>query len=467
MISLRDILEGSGGVLRGNAHPDLLLRHVRHDSREVEPGDLFVAIVGERHDGHDFIPDALARGARAVMIDRQHAPSLEGLSVPVIVVDDTVAGLQRLASYWRSLFDVRVIGITGSIGKTSTKEAVASVASQRYQVVRTRRSYNTDIGVSLTLLEITPDTEVVVLELGEAYRLNEVRELCQLGRPSIGVVTNVSYSHLGRMGTIEAISESIAELPESLPDDGVAVLNGDDFRVRAMAERCRCPVVLYGLAPDCTVRAEAIESHGLAGISFDLILDGQRSRVRLPLLGRHSVHTALAAIATGRALGMTLDEILPGFSDPTVQVRLLTVPGINGSTILDDTYNANPTSCLAALSLLAEIPAKRRIAVFGDMYELGWYEEEGHRLVGRRAATVVDRLFTLGPRARLIAAEAVSGGLPAVAVVATEDRRELVDLLRDTLEPGDFVLVKGARGMRMEEIVEALRAPRQQVEEVK
>jgi len=183
------------------------------------------------------------------MVDRQHAPSLEELSVPVIVVDDTTAGLQRLASYWRSLFDVRVVGITGSIGKTSTKEAVASVASQRYQVVRTRLSYNTDIGVSLALLEITPDTEVVVLELGEAYRLNEVRELCQLGRPSIGVVTNVSYSHLGRMGTLEAIAESIAELPESLPDDGVAVFILCHSRFRAMASRARSRAGRYRCPP--------------------------------------------------------------------------------------------------------------------------------------------------------------------------------------------------------------------------
>lgn len=459
MITLRDIVEGSGGTVRGHGSPDLLLRHVRHDSRDVQPGDFFVAIVGEQHDGHTFIPDALQRGAQAVMVDRRHLHVAEGLEVPVVVVDDTVVGLWRLAAYWRDLFDVRVVAITGSIGKTSTKEAVASVAAQRYSVVRTKKSYNTVIGIAVTLLEITPDTEVVVLELGEAYRLNEVRELCEVGKPSIGVVTNVSYSHLARMGSVEAIAASIAELPESLPADGVAILNGDDVRVRAMADRCRCPVVYYGLAPDCAVRAESVESHGLAGISFDLVVDGERNRVKLPLLGRHSVHTALAAIATGRAFGMTVDEILQGFEDPTVQVRLLTVPGINGSTLLDDTYNANPTSCMAALSLLEEIPARRRIAVFGDMLELGWYEEEGHRLVGRRAAAVVDRLFTLGPRARLIAEEALAAGMPHDAVVSTEVRRDLVELVRQELKPGDFVLVKGARGMRMEEIVEALRAP--------
>lgn len=461
MISLRDVLEGSKGSIQGTRSLDLLIKHVRHDSRDVQPGDLFVAIVGERQDGHSFIPDALARGAVAVMVDQAHAAQYEGLSVPVVVVDDTLAALQRLASYWRGLFDLQVVGITGSVGKTSTKEAVAAVASQRYRVVKSRGSYNNEIGVPLTLLDITPDTEVAVVEIGGAYRMGEVREMCALARPTIGIVTNVSHSHLARMGSLEAIAKNKAELIESLGEDGVAILNGDDFRVRAMAARCRGRVVLYGLAPDCTIRAENVESHGLQGISFDLVIGDVRNHVRLPLLGRHSVHTALAAIAVGYELGMTLDEMLPGFADPNIQVRLLTVPGVNGATLLDDSYNASPTSCLAALSLLSEVPAQRRIAVFGDMFELGSYEEEGHRLVGRRAAHVVDLLFTLGTRARLIAEAAIEAGLSPLVVFATEDRRELIDQLREILRPGDFVLVKGAHGMRMGEIVEALRAQQQ------
>ncbi|MBO9384972.1 MAG: UDP-N-acetylmuramoyl-tripeptide--D-alanyl-D-alanine ligase [Thermomicrobium sp.] len=458
MISLRDVLDGTAGMLRGSAAPDLLFRRVWHDSRTVEPGDLFVAVRGERHDGHDFVADAVRRGAAGALVEARRAEELADLGIPLIVVDDTLAALLRLASYWRRLFAVPVAAVTGSVGKTSTKEAIASVLAQRFQVVRSRASFNTDVGIALDLLTIDPNTDVVVLEFGEAYRLGEVRELCALAEPRIGVVTNVSYAHLARMGTIERIAQSIAELPESLPADGVAVLNGDDFRVRLMAERTPARVLLYGLSPDCHVRAEEIESRGLDGISFDLVAFGERNRVRLPLLGQHSVHHALAAIAVGYELGLTLEEMLPGFHDPRVQVRLLTVPGINGATLLDDTYNASPASCMAALSLLAEIPAQRRIAVFGDMYELGWYEEEGHRMVGRRAAAVVDRLFTLGPRARWIAEAAIEAGLAPERVWASDDRRELVAVLRETLRPGDFVLIKGARGMRMEEIVEALRA---------
>lgn len=464
MIGLRDVLEGTKGFLRGSASPDLLFRRVWHDSRTTQPGDLFVALRGERLDGHDFVADAVRHGAIGAIVEARRAEEFAGLGVPLIVVDDTLAALVRLASYWRNLFPVQVVAVTGSVGKTSTKEAIASVLAQRFAVVRSRSSFNTDVGVALDLLTIDPDTDVVVLEFGEAYRLGEVRELCALAQPRIGVVTNVSYAHLARMGTIERIAQSIAELPESLPEDGVAVLNGDDFRVRLMAERTPSRVVTYGLSPDCHVRAEEIESRGLDGIAFDLVAYGERSRVRLPMLGQHSVHNALAAIAVGYEFGLTLDEMLPGFHDPRVQVRLLTVPGINGATLLDDTYNASPASCFAALSLLQEIPAQRRIAVFGDMYELGWYEEEGHRQVGRRAAVVVDRLYTLGPRARWIAEEAIAAGLPPDRVFATDDRKELIAVLRETLRPGDFVLIKGARGMRMEDIVAALRVPAEERE---
>ncbi|MCS7051688.1 MAG: Mur ligase family protein, partial [Thermomicrobium sp.] len=301
VIGLRDVLHGTKGILRGSAAPDLLFRRVWHDSRTSEPGDLFVALRGERHDGHDFVPEAVRRGASGALVEASRAEELGSLGIPLIVVDDTLAALLRLASYWRSLFDVPVVAVTGSVGKTSTKEAIAAILGQRLRVVRSRGSFNTDVGVALDLLTIDPDTDVVVLEFGEAYRLGEVRELCVLARPRFGVVTNVSYAHLARMGTLERIAESIAELPESLPDDGVAFLNGDDFRVRLMAQRTHARVRLYGLSPDCQIRAEEIESRGLDGISFALVAYGERNRVRLPLLGQHSVHHALAALAVGVA----------------------------------------------------------------------------------------------------------------------------------------------------------------------
>lgn len=457
MISLRDVLDGTEGTVRGEAGQELSFSRVWHDSREVEPGDLFVAIVGEHLDGHDFVRQAFARGAAAAMVDRAHAAVLSDAGGPLIVVADTLDALQRLAAYWRARHNVQVVGITGSIGKSSTKEVVWAVVSQRFRALRSQRSFNNEIGLPLSLLAIGPDTEVVVLEIGGAYAFGEIERLAAIARPQIGVVTNVSHSHLSRMGSLEAIAATKAELPASIPPDGSAVLNGDDVRVRAMADQCRGRVILYGLAPDCEVRAENVESHGLDGITLDLLVADRRHHLHVPLLGQHSAHTVMAAVAVGLALGMSVEEMLPGFRDPSVQLRLLTVPAVGGATVIDDSYNANPTSSLAALTLLGEISTRRRIAVFGDMLELGSFEEEGHRMVGRRAAAVVDRLYTVGERARIIAEEAVAYGLPASHVQAVSTKRDLIDALRDELAEGDYVLVKGSRGVRMEDVVAALR----------
>jgi len=457
MITLRDILEGTKGSITVDTDPDLLLDRVRHDSREIEPGDLFIAIIGEHLDGHDFVGQAIDRGAAAAIVDRAHAPTLTAASIPLVVVENTVTALQHLAAYWRSVFDIPVIGITGSVGKSSTKEVIAGVISWRFNSVRSPGSYNNEIGLPLSLLEITPDTDVVVLEMGGAYGPGEIRRLAEIARPTIGVVTNVSHVHLERMGSLEAIAATKAELPSSLPETGVAILNGDDPRVRAMASHCRCRVLFYGLSPDCEIRAEDVESHGLKGISFRLQLHGERHHIRVPLLGRHSAYTVLSAVAVGSLFGMTIDEMLPGFEDPATRLRLLTVPGINNSIIIDDTYNASPASCLAALNLLDDIEVGRPIAVFGDILELGSFEDEGHRIVGRRAAAVVKVLFTVGDRARIIAEQAMTNGLLGSAVHVAADKDELIEMLRGTLRQGDVVLVKGSRGVRMEDVVEHIR----------
>lgn len=457
MITLRDVLEGAQASLHRDAPQDLIFGNVCHDSRQVSPGDLFVAIAGENFDGHSFVADAQASGAGGALIARDRADELAGLGIPLLTVDDTVVALQRLAAYWRTLFDVSVVGVTGSMGKSSAKEVIASVLARRHSVIRARASFNNEIGMPLTLMQINPDTDVAVLEFGGAYRFGEITELAEIARPSIGVVTNVSHSHLQRMGSLEAIAETKTELPRSLPADGVAILNGDDFRVRAMADETSARVVLYGLAPDCEVRARNVESHGLDGISFTLEMDGESLHLNVPLIGAHSVHTVLAAIAVGRALGMRMDEMLPGFDDPTIQLRLLTVPGINQSTIIDDTYNANPTSCLAALNLLAELEATRKVAIFGDILELGDFEDEGHRIVGRRSAAVVKQLISVGPKARIITEAALESGLTPEQVIAFENKSEAIEHLPSLIQSGDFVLVKGSRGVKMEDVVDALR----------
>jgi UDP-N-acetylmuramoyl-tripeptide--D-alanyl-D-alanine ligase len=457
MIRVHDVLTGSGGRIAGALDPNQLFNRVVHDSREVQQDDLFVAVRGERFDGHRFVPDAYENGAAAVMVSEAWYQRYDLGDLPAIVVPETIPALQALATYWRGLYDVQVVGITGSIGKSSTKEVVAAVAGAQFNVTRSVKSYNNEIGLPLSVLEITPDTEVVVLEMGGAYAFGEITDLAQIARPNIGVVTNVSHSHLGRMGSLEAIAETKAELVDALPEDGVAILNVDDHRVRRMFDRAKGRVVLYGLDAAADVRAIDLQSHGLDGISFTLVRGDERAHVRVPLLGRHSVHTALVGFAVGFELGMALPDIMRGFDQPQIQLRLLLVPGVNGATLLDDTYNANPASSFAALALLGELNARRRIAVLGDMLELGDFEEEAHRMVGGRAVEVVDALYTVGERARIIAEEAAQID-PRLPVASFDDKESLVAALADDLREGDLVLVKGSRSVRMETVVAALRS---------
>jgi UDP-N-acetylmuramoyl-tripeptide--D-alanyl-D-alanine ligase len=271
------------------------------------------------------------------------------------------------------------------------------------------------------------------------------------------VVTNVGPTHLERLGTVERIAQAKSELVQALPEDGWAVLNGDDPRVRSMAELARSGVLLYGQDPTCDLWADEVESMGLEGMRLRLHHGKESVYLRVPILGEHSVHTVLAAAAVALIHGLTWDEIDTGLSVMPEQLRLVVVPGRNGGTIIDDTYNSSPASALAALNLLSELDG-RRVAVLGDMLELGSYENEGHKLVGRRAAAVVSRLVVVGPRARLIGNEALAAGMPAGAVTLAENNVQAAEILETLLAPGDFVLVKGSRGMKMEEIVQAIRS---------
>ncbi|CAN5571742.1 UDP-N-acetylmuramoyl-tripeptide--D-alanyl-D-alanine ligase [soil metagenome] len=460
MIRLHDVLEGTGGNLHGAAGPDLLFNRVIHDSRLVEPGDLFVALHGEQQDGHAFIPAALTAGAAGVLVDEGwlQAHQGEAFDYAVIVVPDTLEALQRLAAFWRNLYDIRLVGITGSIGKSSTKEVVAAVAAARFNVLKSVGSYNNEVGLPISVLELTPDTEVAVLEMGGAYRFGEITELAEIARPDIGVVTNVTHSHLSRMGSLEAIARTKVELVRALPEDGLAILNADDERVRAMAAEARCRVLTYGLTETSDLRAADVVGLGSEGIQFTLIRDGERDRVTVPLLGRHSVHMTLVGFAVGFELGMELPDVLHGFESPDVQLRLILTPAHNGATILDDHYNANPESSNAALTLLEDLDARRRLAVFGDMLEMGDFEEEAHRIVGRRAAEVADGLLTVGDRAQYIHDE-FRQIRPERLAMHFDTKEDLTEGLRDVMREGDLILVKGSRGVQMETVIEALRLP--------
>jgi len=467
-----------GAVLRAE------IRSAVIDSRLASPGCLFIALPGERHDGHDFIADAVAKGAVAViaqrapgipctalaMGDQPAVPDRWEPGLPVcFVVPDSLAALQQVAAYWRRQHEVRVIGITGSVGKTTTKEVVAAVLSQRYHTLKSEGNYNNEIGLPLTLLHLTAQHERVVLEMG-MYDLGEITRLAEISLPQVGIVTNVGPTHLERLGTMERIAQAKTELPRALPAadrGGVAILNADDPLVRLMAEETQARAFTYGLARSADLWADGIVSEGLEGIRLRLHHGEESIHARLPMLGRHSVHTALRAAAAGLIEGLSWGEIVAGLRDQSAQLRLVAVPGPAGSTILDDTYNSSPASCVAALTLLNELAGSerggRKIAVLGDMYELGAYEAEAHKLVGRRARDVADLLVTVGCLGRTIGEEAVKAGMPADAVHAVESNAEAVEQLLALIEPapgGDVILVKGSRGLAMEEIVTALQRGR-------
>lgn len=469
MLTVAQVIEGLTGHSFAPAQGAAAapIRQVVIDSRQATPGSMFVALRGERADGHDYVGDAFGRGANLALVQRVpagdyqvldltagEAVDVASLRLPICLkVADTLQALQQLAAWWRARFQVRVIGITGSVGKSTTKELTWSVLRRRFNTLKNPGNLNNEIGLPLTLLALDASHQRVVLEMG-MYNLGEISQLCAVARPQVGVVTNVGPTHLERLGSIERIAQAKAELVQALPADGVAVLNYDDPRVRQMAQLAPCRVFSYGLTHEADLWADAVISEGLEGIRFTLHYGREKLHAKIPLLGRHSVHTALRATAVGLIEGLGWDDILSGLQDESVQLRLVSVPGIRGSLLLDDTYNASPVSTIAALNLLDDLKISgRKIAVLGDMAELGEYEEEGHRKVGCRAADVVSLLVTVGQRARLIAEEARACGLAADRISQVDSNAEAIARLRQLLQPGDVVLVKGSRSMAMEEIV--------------
>lgn len=449
------------------------------DSRAAAQGSLFVALRGERTDGHLYLGAAFEQGAiaaiaEAAALEMYNGPALfvlpDGSSerrasasdeAPVVFIrQDSLRALQDLAARWRLELPVVTVGITGSIGKSTTKETVANVLATRYETLRSSGNLNNEIGLPLTLLRLRPHHERAVLEMG-MYAVGEIAQLCEWARPRYGIVTNVGPVHLERLGSIGRIAQAKSELPAALPpadEGGAAILNRDDPLVWAMAGSTRARVFSYGLHPEADLWADEIESAGLEGIRFRAHHAGRVYHLRLPLLGRHSVHTALRATALGLVDGLTWDEIVHGLQDVRGQLRLMVVPGLRETTIIDDTYNASPDSTLAALNLLRDIAnsSHRAIAVLGDMLELGSYEEDGHRLVGGRAAQVVQKLITVGKRGRWIAEEALAMGMKTADVHPVETNTDAIGILQGLIRSDDVILIKGSRAAGLEAIVDAL-----------
>jgi UDP-N-acetylmuramoyl-tripeptide--D-alanyl-D-alanine ligase len=459
---LRDVLAGTGGELSAPVEDRSIFLRLERDSRRVQPGDVFLAVKGENLDGHQYVAAALDKGAATAIVSREWAAEHPEITRPLILVDDPVKALQRWAAWRRDRMNITVIGITGSVGKTSAKESIAAVLSQRYKVYRSPGNFNNEIGLPLSILDCPEDAEIMVLEMGGAYAFGELTLLAGIARPSVGVVTNIYPVHLERMGTIENIAKTKQELVEAIPADGFVVLNHDDVRVRNMIPAAKARVITYGVHEPADIQAYDVASEGLKGTSFWVRIDGEETFMRVPLVGGPGLQIAIVALAVGHGFGMHVSEMLLGLRDPKIQVRLLFVPGPNGSQLIDDTYNASTPSVLAALGLLAELPAKRKIAVLGEMRELGDHAEEGHRIIGGRAGDVVDVLVTYGHLTDYTIDEARSirrsQDRPLVVhSFRPEQREELTAFLQGELREGDVVLLKGANGLHMETIVDALR----------
>ena len=451
MFTLERLLAASGGrVVRGSPEPGLRFTGGAFDSRLVAGGECFFALRDQR-DGHEFVADAFARGARAAVVERV-VPAPDGAIL--VEVGSALRALRTVADSIRDDHPIPAVAITGSVGKTTTKEATAAALGARYRVLRTLASYNNEIGVPLTFLRQEPGHEVAVIELG-FYVPGEIADLSRLVRQRIGIVTTIPEIpvHFARTPSVEAIVAGKAELIAALPDDGVALLNADDPRVRGMASSTRARVALYGEAPDAEIRATDVHDLGLAGIEFTVRAGGTSAKARLPLPGRHLLGAALAAIGAAVALDVPLDEAAVALGTLERPAHRMSVRRAGDVTVIDDSYNASPAAVHAALAVLRAVRG-RRVAVLGDMLELGTLSVGAHEAVGADVATSADALVAVGELAATIAAAAERAGMRDVHRAA--DGGEALMRLRQVLRPGDTVLVKGSRALALDKLADAL-----------
>ncbi|MFB9661235.1 UDP-N-acetylmuramoyl-tripeptide--D-alanyl-D-alanine ligase [Glycomyces mayteni] len=445
-LDLRAIAAVTGGTVAGDPAVTVTAPAVL-DGREAEPGGLLVAFAGEHADGHDFAAQAGAAGAAAVLGTRPTA-------LPTVVVADAQAALQALAAHVAAVLrgGLTITGVTGSQGKTGTKDLIAAVLGAAAPTVATTGSLNNELGTPITMLRADPATRFLVLEMG-ARRVGDIAALAALAPPDIGVVLNVGQAHLSYMRTREAIATAKGELVQGLAPGGTAVLNADDPRTRAMRALAAGPVLTFGTAADADVRVADLTLDRLGRPAFTLRTADGSARVALPVTGAHQAGNAAAAAAAGLAAGVPLDAAAKALETASLSKWRMELRELaNCVVLLNDAYNANPDSTRAALDALAAIEGGRRIAVLGEMAELGDAADTEHRAIGAYAATRADAVIAVGPDARLIATGAGdrATALPTNAAAA--------DWLRSRLAPGDVVLVKASRAARLDEVAEAIEA---------
>jgi len=424
------------------------------DSRTVGEGELFFAVKGERLDGHDYVTAALERGAIAAVIRRDEASRFAG-NLPLLLVDDTLLALQTLATAVRKVWGKPLVGVTGSAGKTTTKEAIAHVLSSKFRVLKSEGNFNNHFGLPLMLLKLEPEHDVAVIEMGMSHA-GEIRALAKIAQPEIGVVTNVAPVHLEFFDSLAGIARAKYELIESLPPNGTAVLNADDEYVSQFGRDFKGKVIRYGAHATADVRAENIQSQGAEGSRFEIVTASGSEHARLPLVGEHNVLNALAAVSVGLAQGLSLTEGVAALATLKPADKRGQVLQLGNITAINDCYNSNPKALHAMIDALAAMKAGRRIVVAGEMLELGPAGEEMHREAGRHAAEKkIDVLVGVRGLAQSIVESAKESGATAEFVTSPEEAGEW--LARET-RAGDVVLLKASRGVKLEKALEIWKA---------
>jgi len=420
------------------------------DSRTILPGELFFAVKGERMDGHDFVAQALKKGAVAAVISKDHLARYPVHMRPV-AVNDTLAALQTLGTAVRRLWGKPLVGVTGSTGKTTTKEAIARVLSQRFRVLKSEGNFNNHFGLPLMLLKLEPEHDLAVIEMGMSHS-GEIAALAKIAQPEIGVVTNVAPVHLEFFNSVADIARAKYELIQSLPAGGTAVLNADDEYVSQFGRDFHGKVVMYGLRPPADVRAENIKPMGAEGSAFDVVVARRREKAVLPLVGAHNIHNALAAVAVGLERGLALSEAVGALASLSPTDKRGQVVRMGNITLINDCYNSNPKALNAMVDTLAAMPAARRIVVAGEMLELGPAGEDMHRHCGEHVAQrKIDVLLGVRGLAQSMVEAARQAGILAEFVATPEEAGEW--LARETRE-GDVVLLKASRGVKLERALE-------------
>ncbi len=455
-----ELASATGGRWIGTA--PAAVRGVSTDTRAIPAGSAFVALRGERFDGHDFLAEALRAGAACALVahDRAGAAAEGAPGLPLLAVADTLAALGAIARLHRLRFPIPVVGVTGSNGKTTTREMIAAILATRGPVLKTEGNLNNEVGVPLTLLRLSPEHTAAVIEMGMNHR-GEIGRLTAIAEPRVGVVTNACAAHLEGLGTVDGVADAKGELYKGLPADGIVVANADDPRMLHRARKSGRRVLTFSGGKDREADVVVLDvlSQDPDGMRFLLGLGTKEVEVRLPLVGEHNAVNAAAAAAAALSLGCTDREIVRGLLEVRTVGRRLRIERLpSGVLLVDDCYNANPASMKAALLTLRQLAGQgRALAALGDMLELGATEGDLHRELGRDAAAAgLAALAAFGPRARLTRDAAVLAGLAPPDAFHTEDPQALAAFLRERLRPGDVLLVKGSRGMKLERLVEAL-----------